>query len=183
MQGQFQIGASRQAVWEALNDPAILQQCIPGCQSIEQVDEQKMRAVVVASIGPVKAKFNANLSLENLNPPESYTLAGDSKAGAAGFGRGSADVTLSEHDGGTRLAYTASFSVGGKLAQIGSRLVEGATRKIADDFFSNFAAALAPDELDENIEPEVTAPAITRRTWIGVGAAVAVLLIWWFLLR
>lgn len=185
IKGEYQINSSRQAVWDALNDPAVLEKCIPGCESLRQVGDNKLEAVVMAAIGPVRAKFNSKLSIENLKPPESYTLVGESKAGAAGFGRGSADVMLSESGSGTLLAYTADFKVGGKLAQVGSRLVAAATRKTADDFFGAFSRELDPaashTEVHEAASPSITS--ITSRSRIAVAAAVVVLLIWWFLLR
>ena len=183
LSGEFRIAAPRQAVWDALNDPAMLQKCIPGCESIEQISDTEFNAVVVAAIGPVKAKFKSGIALENLNPPSSYTLTGQSKAGAAGFGRGTADVSLEEDDGETRLTYTANFSVGGKLAQIGSRLVEGATKKIADDFFGRLADELGDRDMPAEMPYPESAAHTGKRTWIGIGAAVLVLLIWWFLLR
>ena len=136
--GEYQIGAPREAVWAALNDPEVLAKCIPGCESLERTGDNTFAAKVTAAIGPVRAKFNTTLSLENLNPPESYSLVGETKA-AAGFGKGSADVRLEENDGGTLLHYSADFKVGGKLAQVGSRLIGGTARKIADDFFSKFS--------------------------------------------
>ena len=180
IKGEYQIDASRQAVWDALNDPDMLKKCIPGCESLELLSDTEMHAVVMAAIGPVRARFNTKLSLENLRPPESYTLAGESKAGAAGFGRGSADVVLSENENGTLLSYTADFKVGGKLAQVGSRLVVGATRKIANDFFGTFSRELDPGAVSADAD---AGSSIDSRTWLGVGAAVVVLLIWWFLLR
>jgi len=182
IKGEYQIASSRETVWLALNDPAMLKQCIPGCESLEKISKTELTATVMASIGPVRARFNTRLTLENLNPPESYTLVGESKAGAAGFGRGSADVTLTENDAGTLLSYVADFRVGGKLAQVGSRLVLGATKKTADDFFGTFSRELDPGatrvSLDDTGEGTTTA-----RTWLAVAGVVAVLLIWWFLLR
>ena len=130
--GRYAIRCPRERVWQALNDPEMLEACIPGCESLEKISDTELEVRIMAAIGPVKARFNTRLTLENLEPPESYTLVGESKAGAAGFGRGSADVTLAEADGGTLLSYAADFRVGGKLAQVGSRLVLGATRKTAD---------------------------------------------------
>ena len=155
--GEYEIGADRETVWQALNDPNMLQRCIPGCQSLEKLSDTDLSATVVAKIGPVKATFNASISLEDLNPPESYTLSGEGKAGAAGFGRGSARVRLAEIEGGTSLRYDADFKVGGKLAQVGSRLVLGASRKMADDFFSTFSSSLDPDavRIDEEM-PEAS---------------------------
>jgi len=182
IKGEYQIASSREDVWQALNDPEMLKKCIPGCESLEKISDTKMIATVMASIGPVRARFNTKLSLENLNPPESYTLVGESKAGAAGFGRGSADVTLAENDDGTLLSYTADFRVGGKLAQVGSRLVLGATRKIANDFFGNFSRELDPGATRVGVE-DAGEGTVIPRTWLAVAIAVAVLLIWWFLLR
>lgn len=141
--GEFEIPASRQQVWEALNDPAVLAQCIPGCESIERESDTELLAKMRAKIGPVKARFESRILLSNLNPPQSYTISGEGKGGPAGFGKGSADVTLDEDNGSTTLSYTATLQVGGKLAQVGSRLVGGAARKIADDFFSKFAEVVA----------------------------------------
>jgi len=145
--GEFEIPASRQQVWEALNDPDVLAQCIPGCESIERRSDTEMLAKMKAKIGPVKARFESHIVLSNLNPPSSYTLSGEGKGGPAGFGKGSADVTLTENGGNTTLNYTAALQVGGKLAQVGSRLVGGAARKIADDFFTRFVEVVSrPDE-------------------------------------
>ena len=183
IKGEYQIDNSREAVWAALNDPEMLKKCIPGCEMLERKSDTELDATVVAKIGPVKAKFKTTISLQDLNPPESYTLAGEGKAGAAGFGRGSAKVHLSENEGGTLLRYDADFKVGGKLAQVGSRLVLGATRKTADEFFNTFSSELDPGavRLDEEM-PTPPAPD-SSRTWMAVGAAAVVLLIWWFLLR
>ena len=128
VKGEYQIASTREQVWAALNDVDILKACIPGCESLDRISDTEFAAKVTASIGPVRAKFNTSLKLENVQAPESYTLVGSSKGGVAGFGRGSADVTLSETNGGTLLNYIADFKVGGKLAQVGSRLVLGATK-------------------------------------------------------
>jgi len=147
--GEFDIPASRQQVWEALNDPDVLAQCIPGCESIERESDTAFVAKMKAKIGPVKARFESRILLSNLNPPQSYTISGEGKGGPAGFGKGSADVTLAEIDGNTTLHYTAKLLVGGKLAQVGSRLVGGAARKIANDFFGKFVEVVAqPVESD-----------------------------------
>ena len=183
IKGEYNIATSRERVWEALNDPEVLCRCIPGCESLEKTSDTEMQGKVMAAIGPVRARFNTQLRLENVNAPQSYTLVGESKAGAAGFGRGSANVTLTEEDGSTVLSYEADLKVGGKLAQVGSRLVLGATRKIADDFFSNFSLELDPraQRLDDDIES--TRAGLPKATWIALIGAVALLLIWWFLLR
>lgn len=139
MSGRYRIPAPRQKVWEALNDPEILKQCIPGCESIEQTSETEMAAKVTAKVGPVKAKFSGSVTLSNLNPPESYTLSGQGQGGVAGFAKGGADVRLTEEGDSTVLRYDAKAEVGGKLAAIGSRLVKGTAEKTAKDFFGNFA--------------------------------------------
>lgn len=141
--GDFDIPASRQQVWEALNDPEVLAQCIPGCESVERQSDTELLAKMKAKFGPVKARFESRIELSNLNPPQSYTISGEGKGGPAGFGKGSADVTLTESGGNTTLHYTAKLQVGGKLAQVGSRLVGGAARKIAADFFSKFVEVFA----------------------------------------
>jgi carbon monoxide dehydrogenase subunit G len=181
IKGEYQIASSREEVWRALNDPDTLRKCIPGCESLEQISDTEMQASVMAAIGPVKARFKTALHLENVNPPESYRLVGESKAGAAGFGRGSADVRLAEVDGGTLLSYVADFKVGGKLAQVGSRLVLGATRKTADQFFGQFSNQLDPGARrvgDTTEQPPTTA---SSRTWLAVGAAVVVLIGLWLM--
>ena len=141
--GEFEIPAKRKQVWDALNDPEVLAQCIPGCESIERESATELLAKMIAKFGPVKARFESRIQLTNLNPPQSYTISGVGKGGPAGFGKGSADVTLAESDGKTTLHYTATLQVGGKLAQVGSRLVGGAARKIANDFFGKFVEVVA----------------------------------------
>ncbi len=140
--GEFTIPARRERVWEALNDPEMLKKCIPGCETLEQTSEHAFDAKMAAKIGPVKAKFDTAIELSNVNPPESYTISGQGKGGPAGFGKGSADVTLEDLGAETVLRYSAALQVGGKLAQIGSRLVGGTAKKIANDFFSKFSEEL-----------------------------------------
>jgi len=184
VKGEYQIASSRDTVWAALNDVAMLQKCIPGCDSLEQTADSEFQGKVAAAIGPVRAKFNVVIRLQNAVPPESYTLSGESKAGAVGFGRGSADVSLTEKDGGTLLAYSAEFKVGGKLAQVGSRLVVGATKKTADDFFGCLSRELdsaAPSPAARKDE-KAGLRAVTK-TRIVIGAAAVGLLALWFLLR
>lgn len=180
IKGEYQIASPREKVWAALNDAEVLRRCIPGCESLEKESDTEFKAIVIAAIGPVKAKFNTRISLQDLVPPESYTLAGESKAGAAGFGRGSAKVNLLERDGGTLLSYDADFKVGGKLAQVGSRLVLGATRKVADEFFGAFSSELDPAAV--KIDDGSSAKAGGSRVWLIV-AGTLLLLLGWFLLR
>lgn len=150
MTGEYRIPAPRQRVWEALNDPLILRQSIPGCQSLEKVSENELTAKVKAKVGPVAATFNGKVTLGDLNPPESYTISGEGSGGVAGFAKGGANVHLTEDGPDTTiLRYDAKADVGGKLAQIGSRLVQGTAKKMADDFFGKFSeivggAAAAP---------------------------------------
>jgi carbon monoxide dehydrogenase subunit G len=182
IKGEYQIGSSREDVWQALIDPEMLRKCIPGCESMERISDTEFTASVMAAIGPVRARFNTKLSLENLKPPDSYTLVGESKAGAAGFGRGSADVTLAGNDDGTLLSYAADFKVGGKLAQVGSRLVLGVTKKTADDFFGKFSRELDPGAARVDVD-DTGDGTVAAKAWLAVAGAVVVLLIWWFLLR
>ena len=141
--GEFTIPAPRERVWEALNDPETLRRCLPGCQSLERTSDTAFEARMLAKIGPVKANFDTAIELSDLRPPEGYTISGQGKGGPAGFGKGSAAVRLEEAEGGTLLRYDGALQVGGKLAQIGSRLVGGTARKIANDFFARFAEELA----------------------------------------
>ena len=140
MNGEFTLPAGRESVWTALNDPEVLKRCIPGCESLERTSDTQFDAKMSAKIGPVKAKFSTSIELSEFNPPQSYTLSGQGKGGAAGFAKGAARVSLSVVDAGTLLSYEVEVQVGGKLAQIGSRLVAGAARKLADQFFVAFSA-------------------------------------------
>lgn len=137
--GEYRIPLARTTVWNALNDPDILGECIPGCENIERVSDTHFKAKVVAKVGPVKAGFDTEVTLSDLNPPASYTLTGEGKGGAAGFARGSAEVALEEDGNETVLRYTARIQPGGKLAQVGSRLIGGTARKLGEQFFSKFA--------------------------------------------
>jgi len=146
MTGEFRISAPRQRVWEALNDPEILKQSIPGCQTIEKVSDTEFTARVLASVGPVRATFGGKVTLSDLDPPQSYTISGEGSGGATGFAKGGAKVELTEDGGATVLHYAVQAQVGGKLAQIGSRLIDGVARKMANDFFGRFSAAVAPGQ-------------------------------------
>ena len=154
MTGEQVIALPQQKVWEGLNDPEVLKACIPGCDSIERVSDTEYRIGMTAAVGPVKAKFNGKLLLADLDPPRAYRLSFEGSGGAAGFGKGGAQVALVPEGSGTRLTYKATAQVGGKLAQVGSRLIDGVARKMADEFFTRFnerlvgpapaAAAAAP---------------------------------------
>lgn len=148
MQGEERIAARRETVWAALNDPDILRQCIPGCQSLELKSPTELSASVKLKIGPVSASFAGDVILSNINAPESYTISGEGKGGIAGFAKGGADVTLTEDGDETILVYDAKAEIGGKLAQLGSRLVGSSAKKLAQQFFADFNAAVsgrAPD--------------------------------------
>jgi len=143
LNGERLIPASIDATWAALNDPEILKACIAGCESLERVGDDGFAAVVAMKIGPVSARFKGSLKLTNVSPPTSYTINFDGQGGVAGFGRGSADVALSEAGAATtKLAYRARATVGGKMAQIGSRLIDATAGKITEDFFKAFEAQL-----------------------------------------
>lgn len=140
-----QVPASPERVWEALNDPAVLKACVPGCEVFERTGDNAYRATVAAKIGPVAARFSGKLELVDVHPPSGYTLRFEGQGGAAGFANGTARVGLAPIEGGgTALEYAVKAQVGGKLAQIGNRLVDGAAAKLADDFFARFADVLAP---------------------------------------
>jgi carbon monoxide dehydrogenase subunit G len=138
MSGEQLIPAPQKAVWEALNDPQMLKACVPGCESIESTAENEYRVLMVARVGPVSAKFKGRLILSDIKPPESYSLTFEGQGGPAGFAKGSAQVRLAAQGPMTKLSYDVKASVGGKLAQIGSRLIDAAAKKVADDFFRNF---------------------------------------------
>jgi carbon monoxide dehydrogenase subunit G len=164
MTGEQLIPASQAQTWAALNDPEILKACVPGCESIEKTGENEYLVLMVARIGPVSAKFKGKLALSDLDPPNAYSIAFEGQGGAAGFGKGGAKVRLSPEGDGTRLAYSVKANVGGKLAQIGSRLVDAAAKKIANDFFQAFKDKLGGghahegDEEHEAHEPEPVPP-------------------------
>ena len=138
MQGEQHISASREAVWAALNDPKVLQQCIAGCERLTRTDENAFEGVVTAKVGPVKATFKGAVTLEDLVPPQSYRIVGEGKGGVAGFAKGGATVTLAEAEGGTLMTYDVDAKIGGKLAQLGARLIESTARSYADQFFATF---------------------------------------------
>jgi len=157
MSGQYRIEAPRDVVWAALNDPDVLKRCIPGCKELVQKSPTELEAKVSLKIGPISANFSGAVTLQDLNPPAGYTIAGQGSGGAAGFAKGSAEVTLTEVEGGaeTDLGYTAKAEVGGKLAALGGRLIQATSKKLADEFFSAFAKELnGPEEETAAAEPE-----------------------------
>lgn len=202
--GEYRIAAPRAVVWKALNDPEILRVAIPGCESLEKVSDTEMTAKVAIKIGPVSAKFAGKVTLSDLDPPKGYRITGEGQGGAAGFARGTAQVTLEEDGGATVLRYNADASVGGKMAQIGSRLVQGAAQKMANEFFGRFSELVANSDAARTEMPadmpatsaEIataapTKPAVTvadagpRRglgpwAWIGGLVVIVALLLAWF---
>lgn len=143
IQGEKLLAMPRADVWRALNDPAVLQRCIPGCDTFEPDGENTYRVAMQATVGPVRARFAGKLQLRDVVAPASYSLAFEGSGGVAGFGKGTAHVALEDAEGGTRLRYNAQAQVGGRLAQVGARLIDGITKRMADDFFSRFVNELA----------------------------------------
>jgi carbon monoxide dehydrogenase subunit G len=142
MSGEVQLAAPREQVWAKLNDADVLKQCIPGCEELNKTSDTEFQAVATIKVGPVKARFKGKVQLSNLDPPNGYKICGDGEGGVAGFAKGAATVKLTDKDGGTLLAYDVESQIGGKLAQLGQRLVQGTAKKLADDFFTKFAAAV-----------------------------------------
>ncbi len=199
MTGEYRIAAAREEVWQALNDPTVLKECIPGCEEISQTSDTTMTAKVTAKVGPVKAKFTGDVTITDLDPPNSYTISGQGKGGAAGFAKGAAKVRLEPDGDDTLLKYEVNATVGGKLAQIGSRLIDSTAHKMAEDFFGKFAETVAPPvpvaaaaaaptagapvgeaTREEAVLPpgetEVTRKGLSPMTWV-IGLIVAVLII------
>jgi len=166
MSGEFRIPAPKERVWAALNDPEILQRSVPGCQSITKLSDTEMEGAVTASVGPVKATFKGSVVLSDVNPPDSYTLTGQGKGGPAGFAKGVAKVALTEEGGFTVLRYTVQASVGGKLAQIGQRLIDGTAKKLSEEFFGNFSAILGGSAAEPVAEQQPPSAGLKPAIWI-----------------
>jgi hypothetical protein len=184
--GQYRIALPRERVWQALMDPEVLRRCMPGCQTLEQTSPDEYLAKVALAIGPVRAVFDTALNVIDAVPPESYRLVGRSKAGPVGFGEGGADIALADEDGAvTLLSYSAGFQVGGRLAQLGSRLVLGATRQLVDEFFESLTTALDSEAQRLPEPPPAAGNAARRFPAAAVVAAVALItlcivwLLWW----
>jgi carbon monoxide dehydrogenase subunit G len=203
MTGEHTIRAPRQAVWAGLNDPEVLKQSIAGCEELNKTSDTEFQAQVTAKVGPVKAKFGGKVTLSDLDPPNGYTISGEGSGGAAGFAKGGAKVKLEDAPGGTLLKYEVHAQIGGKLAQIGSRLVDGAARKMADEFFTAFAATVeaksggggaasaeipTPEPVAEALMAPGAVPPIEDAkgskglppvVWIGALIVVAAAVVWW----
>jgi hypothetical protein len=194
LSGEYRLPLPRSAVWDGLNDPEILKQCIPGCEELTKTEDNGFAAKVGLKIGPMTARFTGKVTLSDIDPPNGYKIAGEGQGGVAGFGKGSAVVKLAEDGaGGTILTYTADSQVGGKMAQLGSRLIDATAKKLADEFFGKFAATVAPPAAEAaaletpaiSQESEISAPqtgGLPQGVWIAaLVAAVAVVL--WMVLR
>lgn len=189
IKGEYKIAAPREKVFAALNDPAVLQACIPGCESLEKTSDTEMKAKVRLRIGPVSASFTGKVTLSDLDPPNGYKISGEGQGGAAGFAKGGAVVTLREDGAGTLLDYNVDAQVGGKIAQVGARLIDGTAKKLADEFFGKFAAmvggpppaAVAGAAAAAEPPPAApSAPAAAQRGykhWLIIGVAAAVLIL------
>ena len=167
MQGQRSIAASRAEVWQALNSPEVLKACISGCEELTKTSDTSFEAAVTQKVGPVKARFTGLVLLSDIVEGESYTITGEGKGGAAGFAKGGAKVRLEDVGEGTLLTYEAEAKVGGKLAQLGSRLIDGFAKKMADDFFNRFQDAVEAPEVGGKPEPDAAgdSPAETKKGW------------------
>ena len=182
LNGEQLVPASLQRTWDSLNDPEVLKGCIPGCETLERTDEGGFTATLALRIGPVSAKFKGKLTLSDVQPPQRYTMHFDGQGGMAGFGKGSAQVELSAAEGGTQLRYAAKAQVGGKLAQVGSRLVDAAAAKITNDFFAAFNARVQADAAAAGETPPpagaAQGAAEVEPAASGSGAALPVW-VWW----
>jgi len=191
IKGEYKVAAPREKVFAALNDPAVLQACIPGCESLEKTSDTEMKAKVRLRIGPVSATFTGKVTLSDIDPPNGYRISGEGQGGVAGFAKGGAVVTLRDDGGATVLDYNVDAQVGGKIAQVGARLIDGTARKLADEFFGKFAAtiggplaAAAVAGTPSAAETPAAAPAPSAaaqrgyKHWlvIGIGAAVLILI-------
>jgi carbon monoxide dehydrogenase subunit G len=184
LQGERLIPASVDATWAALNDPEVLKGCIAGCESLERTGDDAFQAVVAVKVGPVSARFKGNLQMTNINAPTAYTINFDGQGGVAGFGKGSADVSLAPEGAQTRLSYNARAQVGGKMAQVGSRLIDAAAGKITDDFFKAFEAALQASSGGAAAAPPAVVPAPGSRRamgWIVAAVVIVVVALYMFM--
>ncbi len=183
MSGEVVLPADRRTVWARLNDADTLKAAIPGCETLEKMADDEFQATVRAKVGPVNARFKGKVKLTDIDPPNGYTISGQGDGGVAGFAKGGAKVRLEDAPGGTKLAYDVDADVGGKLAQLGARLIDGVAKKMADDFFANLAAQFGPAPAvaggGDGVGPAAVrgaSPAAagggTLWLWLGLGAAV-----------
>ncbi len=193
MQGSRQLAVTQQQAWDALNDPAVLKTCIPGCDKVEASGENQYAIGMALRIGPVSAKFSGKITLSEINPPASYKLSFEGQGGPAGFGKGSAEVKLTPNDDGCELSYTVHASVGGKVAQLGQRLIDGAAKSMAEDFFKRFdeemqrqhpesyAAKVVMGEVDAEPVSRVQNSGIP--VWVYIACAAVLALVIWLVSR
>jgi uncharacterized protein len=181
LKGERLIPASVDTTWRALNDPAILRDCIAGCESIERTGDDAYEALLAVKVGPVSARFKGKLQMSDIKPPHSYTIHFDGQGGVAGHGKGSADVALAAEGAQTRLRYEARAQVGGKMAQVGSRLIDAAAGKLTEDFFNAFEARLKPTTAGEVVAaPAAPTEAPSRMMWwVACAVLVLGLVFWW----
>lgn len=170
MTGERFIAASRMTVWAALNDPDVLKACIPGCESLEKLSDTQMKAVAGIKLGPVSAKFTGQVTLSDLDPPNGYRISGEGKGGPAGFAKGGAEVRLMDQNAGTLLTYTVDAQVGGKIAQVGARLIDATAKTMAEQFFKKFAALVekpqsAAEPAAAAAMPQKAEPGFFARLW------------------
>ena len=180
IEDEFRIAAPREDVFRALNDPDVLARAIPGCQTLEKKSDSEFTATVVAKVGPVKAKFLGSVTLSDIKPPESYTISGEGKAGPAGFAKGSAKVRLDEDLEGTILRYEVNADVGGKLAQLGGRLIEASAKKLVGEFFQAFEGIVGGTPAETAV-PEVPGRKILPAAWAVAALAALGFLAYLFL--
>jgi len=188
IKGEYRIAASREAVWAALNDAEVLKACIPGCESLEKLSDTEMTAKVRLRIGPVSAAFGGKVTLSDLDPPNGYRISGEGQGGAAGFAKGGAVVNLRQDGADTLLNYNVDAQVGGKIAQVGARLIDGTAKKLADEFFQKFAERVGgpPPAAVPAAATPAPAPASAQtgfNHWMIIGAGAALLLIVYFTAR
>ena len=187
MSGTRQLPAPQADVWAALNDVEVLKRCIPGCQSLEKVADDQLKATVGLKIGPINAKFNGEVTLSDMNPPNSYRISGSGKGGAAGSASGGADVKLEAKDGGTELSYDVDAKVAGKIAQLGARLIDATAASLANKFFDNLAAefgSTAEEPTSAVAEPAAsttTAPTSSQQSAPSSANSGGSSYIWWII--
>jgi len=171
MQGTRQLAVTQQEAWAALNDPEMLKKCLPGCERFESTGEGEYAVTMAVKVGPVSAKFNGKVTLSDMQPPASYKLAFEGQGGVAGFGKGASTVSLAPNDAGCELGYTVQAQVGGKIAQLGQRLIDSAAKSIADDFFKRFDQELQgpAEEAGSDVGTEPAADKPTWRERLGFG--------------
>ncbi|WP_332775260.1 SRPBCC family protein [Polaromonas sp.] len=190
MQGNRQLAVTQQQAWDALNDPEVLKRCIPGCDKVQADGDNRYAIGMALKIGPVAAKFNGKILLSDINPPSSYKLGFDGQGGVAGFGKGSAQVTLAPNDEGCELGYTVNAQVGGKIAQLGQRLIDGAAKNLAEDFFKrfdeemqrqhpeNYAAKVVMGDSEAEAETSAQNSGVPVWVWVAGGIVLAAAA-WW----